>query len=351
MTRPTYVPRLRVARVERSLLGLVRPRSPRRKHATTYGVRLRRARDGDGHLGHDGIAAGNGGFKTAQPSMLTAIKSGVTVTPLLTVGDVFGERLPVRGHPGRHLAASLGQGRVDLYVNHETSKVPFPFNTAQPDGGQRGERLRQLPGEPADPEPAGRRARRLVRHPEQRRLPAVLLQLPRDEQGGIRPGHPVHERGVAGLRVPAGGLVAASDRRPGRGGERRRPRARSGHGHYHTIYGMGRHNHENDVAIPGFDDLVVLSGDDTFTSGPLTIPPAARTPRRPRRPSRSCTPTSPRTRTRCSPTKATSGRSSRTTPASTTTTTSPPAPPSRSPVTSSRCRRTSPPGRTPTAPR
>jgi hypothetical protein len=36
---------------------------------------------------------------------------------------------------------------------------------------------------------------------------------------------------------------------------------------------MGRHNHENNVAIPGFDDLVVLSGDDTFTSGPLTIPP------------------------------------------------------------------------------
>jgi hypothetical protein len=33
--------------------------------------------------------------------------------------------------------------------------------------------------------------------------------------------------------------------------------------------GMGRHNHENSVAIPGFDDLVVLSGDDTFTSGPL----------------------------------------------------------------------------------
>jgi hypothetical protein len=26
------------------------------------------------------------------------------------------------------------------------------------------------------------------------------------------------------------------------------------------------------VAIPGFDDLVVMSGDDTFTSGPLTIP-------------------------------------------------------------------------------
>ena len=43
---------------------------------------------------------------------------------------------------------------------------------------------------------------------------------------------------------------------------------------YHVIYGMGRHNHENNVAIPGFDDLVVLSGDDTFTSGPLTGVPA-----------------------------------------------------------------------------
>jgi hypothetical protein len=33
---------------------------------------------------------------------------------------------------------------------------------------------------------------------------------------------------------------------------------------------MGRHNHENSVPIPGFDELVVFSGDDTFTSGPLT---------------------------------------------------------------------------------
>ena len=44
-------------------------------------------------------------------------------------------------------------------------------------------------------------------------------------------------------------------------------------GDYKTIYGMGRFNHENNVAIPGYDDLVVLSGDDTFTSGTLTLPP------------------------------------------------------------------------------
>ncbi len=39
-------------------------------------------------------------------------------------------------------------------------------------------------------------------------------------------------------------------------------------GKYKTIYGMGRHNHENSVAIPGYGHPVVLSGDDTFTSNP-----------------------------------------------------------------------------------
>ena len=34
------------------------------------------------------------------------------------------------------------------------------------------------------------------------------------------------------------------------------------------IYGMGRHNRENSVAVLGFDELVVLSGDDTFQTNP-----------------------------------------------------------------------------------
>ena len=37
------------------------------------------------------------------------------------------------------------------------------------------------------------------------------------------------------------------------------------------IYGMGRHNHENSVAVPGYDGLVVLSGDDTFNTTPRTL--------------------------------------------------------------------------------
>ena len=60
-------------------------------------------------------------------------------------------------------------------------------------------------------------------------------------------------------------------------------------GKHHPIQGMGRHNHENSVAVPGYGKPVVLSGDDTFTSGPLagrgeTSPDSP--------PSRSSTPTS-----------------------------------------------------------
>jgi len=35
---------------------------------------------------------------------------------------------------------------------------------------------------------------------------------------------------------------------------------------YRSIYGMGRHNHENSVAVPGYGYPVVLSGDDTFNA-------------------------------------------------------------------------------------
>ncbi|HXH88902.1 MAG TPA: alkaline phosphatase PhoX, partial [Gaiellaceae bacterium] len=35
---------------------------------------------------------------------------------------------------------------------------------------------------------------------------------------------------------------------------------------YKAVYSMGRHNHENAVAIPGYKVSVILSGDDTFSA-------------------------------------------------------------------------------------
>ena len=75
---------------------------------------------------HDAAA----GFQTAHPSMLTPVRAGVEVTPLLTVGDVLPSGYRFEAIPDGIALRPRGQGRVDLYVNHETSKVPFPYNAA-----------------------------------------------------------------------------------------------------------------------------------------------------------------------------------------------------------------------------
>ena len=225
--------------------------------------------------GTTAMAAGNGGFKTAQPSMLTAIKSGVTVTPLLTVGDVFGDSgFRFEAIPDGISLRNRGNGRVDVYVNHETSKVPFPFNTAAPtasngesdfDNSQVSALILKknsagvLDGSFVIPSSGGFQrfcSNYLATGKEgfDREVLFTNEESPdyvfRQEDSWPPPmGDPNEEEN---------GVVLALD-----------VKSRQ----YHVIYGMGRHNHENNVAIPGFNDLVVLSGDDTFTSGPLTIPP------------------------------------------------------------------------------
>jgi hypothetical protein len=225
--------------------------------------------------GTTAMAAGNGGFKTAQPSMLTAIKSGVTVTPLLTVGDVFGDGgFRFEAIPDGISLRVRGQGRVDLYVNHETSKVPFPFNAASPmdsngqsdfDNSQVSHLILNrnsagvLDGSFAIPSSGGfqRFCSNFLATAKEGFSRDILFtneESPdyvfRQEDSWPPPvGDPDEEEN---------GVTIAYDVRTGQ---------------YHTVYGMGRFNHENNVAIPGYDDLVVLSGDDTFTSGSLTLPP------------------------------------------------------------------------------
>ena len=239
------------------------------------------------------------------------VMPGVAVTPLMTVGDTLASGYRFESIPDGISLRNRGQGRVDLFVNHETGKVPFPCSHGARHRGQRGERLRQLPGEPADPQPAhGRGAGRLVRHRQQLRLPALLLELPRHQEGGLQPRHPLHERGVARLRVPPGGLVAAA-RSATR--TRRRPASswRSTSRAASTTRSTAWAGTTTRTAspIPGYGKPVVLSGDDTFTSGPLSRRGvhAGR-----RRRSRSSTRTSRRTRRACWRTRATCGPSCRT---------------------------------------
>jgi hypothetical protein len=219
--------------------------------------------------------AANGGFKTARPSMLTSAMDDVEITPLLTVGDVFGDSgFRFEAIPDGISLRTRGNGRVDVYVNHETSKVPFPFNTATPtasngesdfDNSQVSVLILNknsagvLDGSFVIPSSGGFQrfcSNYLATGREgfDRDILFTNEESPdyvfRQEDAWPPPiGDPDEEEN---------GVVLALD-----------VKSRQ----YHVIYGMGRHNHENNVAIPGFEDLVVLSGDDTFTSGPLTIPP------------------------------------------------------------------------------
>ena len=74
-------------------------------------------------------------------------------------------------------------------------------------------------------------------------------------------------------RASTGSIGPATPGRPSSAPTRRASPASSSRydvktGKNRPIWGMGRHNHENSVPIPGFDDLVLLSGDDTFTNNP-----------------------------------------------------------------------------------
>ena len=213
------------------------------------------------------------GFKTAQSSMLTPVMGGVEVTPLLTVGDVLPSGYRYEAIPDGISVRTRGDGRADLFVNHETAKVPFPFNRANPTAAN-GENdfdnaqvsrliLNQhsagvLNGSFVIPSSAG----------FQRFCSNYLATAKEGFDRDIfftneeSPDYVLRQEASwpPALDDPAqqeNGVVIALDVRNGKS---------------KTIFGMGRHNHENDVAIPGYGHPVVVSGDDTFTSGPLTIP-------------------------------------------------------------------------------
>ena len=212
----------------------------------------------------------NSGFKTTQASMLTPVMTGVQVTPLLTVGDVLPSGFRFEAIPDGISLRTRGDGRVDLFINHETSKVPFPYNTATPTAvnGQSDFDNSQVSRLILNRFSAGVLNGSFVIPSSDGFQRFCSNYLATSKEGFDRdilftneesPDYVLRQEDswpptMGDPEEKENGVVLALDVRTGQ---------------YHAIYGMGRHNHENNVAIPGFDDLVVLSGDDTFSSGPL----------------------------------------------------------------------------------
>jgi hypothetical protein len=217
---------------------------------------------------------GNGsGFQTSQPAMLNAVMTGVQVRPLLTVGDVLPSGFRFEAIPDGIAVRMRGNGRADLFVNHETSRVPFPYNTATPTAanGENDFDNAQVSQLILNQHSAGvlNGSFAIASSSGYQRFCANYLAT--SKEGFDRdilftneesPDYVLRQTASwpPALSDPAQrevGVVVALDVRTGK---------------HRPIYGMGRHNHENSVPIPGYGYPVVLSGDDTFTSGPLTIP-------------------------------------------------------------------------------
>ena len=227
-----------------------------------------------------GAVSASPGFKTAQPSMLTPIKAGVVVTPLLTVGDDVGA-YQFESIPDGISVRPISGGLVELYVNHETSKVPFPYNpglwTQDPGESQSDFDNAQVSKLILDAATADTLSGSFVIPSSGGFQRFCSNYLATSKEGFSKdilftneesPDYSLRQENSwpPTLNDPnqeENGVVLALDVAAGT---------------YQPIYGMGRHNHENDVAIPGFDKLVVLSGDDTFTSGPLSDPLSTTTP-------------------------------------------------------------------------
>lgn len=202
------------------------------------------------------------GFKTSQAAMLDAAVPGATVTPLITVG----ETLPGSSYMFDTLpdGISLRKGKghtVQAYVNHETSAVPFPFNPATGVGVTNftNSLLSKLT---LVRQSAGTLSGSYVIPSEANYQRFCSNFLASRKQGFSRPILFTNEEATdfvnrTGTAWPPGpgaeqaGVVVAYDVKGGQ---------------YKSIYGMGRHNHENSVALEKYGHPVVLSGDDTFSA-------------------------------------------------------------------------------------
>ena len=194
------------------------------------------------------------GFITSADPMLTPLADDVEVKPLLTVGDTIGD-YRFESIPDGIAIDPRGNTTFDLYVNHETSKVPFPANLVDFDNAQLSHLvMKRGSGKIVSAQFA------IDSSSNYQRFCSNFFAGP--AEGWDRPLVLTNEEATdfvnrTGTAWPAGpgaeqaGLAVAYD--PASGDHR-------------SIYGLGRMNHENSVAIPGYDEAVLVTGDDTFSA-------------------------------------------------------------------------------------
>ncbi|MGZ9159542.1 MAG: alkaline phosphatase PhoX [Candidatus Limnocylindrales bacterium] len=220
-------------------------------------------------VGSATVSAHDAGWRTAHDPMLAPVLQGAKVEALITVGDTLPGGYRFESIPDGISLATRGHGRADVYVNHETSTVPFPYTPGAPTeaNSQNDFHNSELSHLVLSAHSGNILSGRMAISTNENFQRFCSNFLATAAQGFDRPILFTNEEGIdwvnrSGKAWPAtigadearqAGVVVAFDVRNGK----RRP-----------IWGMGRHNHENTVAIPGYRKVVLLSGDDTFTNSP-----------------------------------------------------------------------------------
>ena len=219
-------------------------------------------------------AAGDPGFKTSQAAMLTqGDRADVEFTPIITVGETLAGGYRFEAIPDGISLIRRTRSKVDVYVNHETSLVAFPYVAAAPTAAnsQNDFDNSQLSQLSLNPDTGGIHEASMAITSGSNYQRFCSNYLATQAEGFSRPTLFTNEE--AQDWVFRSGTAWTSPIVPGTPGAEQAgvvvahdvPSGQS-----RTIYGMGRHNHENDVALPGFDRVAVLSGDDTFSTTPAS---------------------------------------------------------------------------------
>ncbi|MEO6351300.1 MAG: hypothetical protein ABIP53_11675 [Candidatus Limnocylindrales bacterium] len=207
-------------------------------------------------------------FDTPQAAMIDNLVVGGTVDPLVTVGETLGS-IMFEAIPDGISVIKRRPGSIDLLINHETSTVPFPYNL--PPSASNLNDFKDSLVSNLRLKISNRhiiKARYVINDGQNfHRFCSNFLAGP--AQGFDRKILLTNEEGTDwvnkdGLQWPATvgadsarqiGVVVAHD---------------AVSGETRPIWGMGRHNHENSLALTGYNFPIVLSGDDTFLTNPAS---------------------------------------------------------------------------------
>jgi hypothetical protein len=219
--------------------------------------------------------AASPGFQTAQAPMLDPVIPRAWVDPIITTGETIGDYRFEAIPDG--IAVRRDRGDVEAYVNHETSTVPFPYSN---DPNASPPTTPTLANSQNDFQNA--EVSRLVLDTKDASITDAAMVISSDQgfqrfcsnflagkaHGFDRELLLTNEEAVDWVNRTGPSFWPADEGDPSARQSGAVVALDPDTGEARPIWGMGRHNHENSVAVPGYKKPVVLSGDDTFVNNP-----------------------------------------------------------------------------------